>query len=363
MGEGKGERKKVGRVFCFRAGLWYNQGIYERGGGDGVIVEGSYSKLNKKISYMVVIGMILAVVVGGCGQKPVGVVNGERISEAEFMARLKKAAGEQILRTMVDRELVEQEFAASGLQVAEGETSKRLAELQGRFPTPEAFAEFLDSRGTTVEELEEELEFNMKLEMLASKDVAVSEKGIREFYEQYSDRYDKPLRVVIREIVLSSKEEAEKVAKEAKGAEADFAALATQYSLSPGTRQYGGKRPETPIGQLYPEELRWAAQDVKVGEVSEPINADEQWYVIKVEERKAAEKGTFEKVKEQVTEDYKRAQAEPVDQLVNRLRQKAVVSIVAPEFQGLNELYQAPEDIPAFGPEEESPTESENTDE
>lgn len=307
--------------------------------------------------------MAAAVMVSGCGQTPVAVVNGNRISEDEFISRLKKAGGEEILRRMIDRQLIEQEFARLGLLVPTEEATERLAELQTRFPTPEAFQQWLDSQGTTLKELQEELVFNMKLEMLATKDVKVTDEAVEAFYKQYRDRYDKPLRVTIREIRVSSKEEAQKVAKEAKGAEADFAALATQYSLSAVTRQYGGKRPETPIEQLYPRELRAAAQNLKIGEVSEPILADQEWYIIKVEERKAPEKASLEKVKEQVTEDYKRSQAEPLDQLMKRLREKAVVSIVAPELEKLNELYQAPEELPTFGPEEESPTEAEDTNE
>ncbi len=317
--------------------------------------ERSNTELTIRAKYIVALGFIIAaVVLSGCGERPVAVVNGHRITEGEFISRLKKSGGEQVLRTMIDRRLIEEEFGNSGLEVPAGEVSERLSQMQSGFPTPGAFQEFLEGRGTSVEELEKEVVFNTKLEMLASKEVTVSDEGLTKFYEDYRERYDKPLRVTIREIVLSSKQDAEDVAAELAEPDADFAAVATQYSLSPTTRQYGGKRPESPILQLYPQELRAAAQDLKVGEASGPIAADGQWYIIKVEERKAPEKASLEKVRDEVVGDYKRAQAEPLDQLVKRLREKALVSIVAPEFQELNEVYRRQEELPEFGVEEES---------
>ena len=301
--------------------------------------------------------MVATVVLSGCGEKPVAVVNGNRITEAEFIRRLKKPAGEQVLRTMIDRQLIEQEFEKLGLQVPPEEVAERLAELQAQFPTPEAVQQFLESQGMTLEEVQEELLFNAKLEMLVPKDVQVTEEGLKDFYKEYEERYQKPLRVTIREIVVSTKEEAENVLKEVEKPDADFAALATQYSLSVATRQYGGKRPETPIQQLYPQELRAAAGEVKVGGISEPIEADQQWYIIKVEERKAAEKADFEKVRPQVVREYKRGMAVPLDELLRRLREAASVSIVAPDLQELNELYQVPAELPPFGPEEQKPPE------
>lgn len=304
--------------------------------------------------------VILAVAIGGCGEKPAAVVNGQRISENEFIGKLKQTQGERLLQTMIDRQLVSQEFEKLGLSVETQEVEERIAELQGRFPTPEAFQEFLTSQGTTPQELRGELVFGAKLELLATRDVKVTEEGLKDFFSQYHQRYDKPLRVTIREIVVSSKADAEEVLKELKKPDVDFGAVAKQYSVSAATRVEGGKRPETPVSMLYPLELQGPSQNLEVGEISTPIAADQQWYIIKVEERKAAEKATLDKVKEDVTRDYKRSQAEPVDQLVARLREKAVISVVDPDLQELNELYQSKAKLPTFGPEEEAAGEGTN---
>jgi len=308
-----------------------------------------------KVKYVgLLVWVILAVAVGGCGEKPIAVVNGERINESEFISKLKKTQGKRLLQAMIDRALVNQEFEKLGLSVPAQEIEERIAELEGRFPTPEAFQEFLSSQRMTLKELRDELLFGAKLELLATRDVKVTEEGLKDFFSQYHQRYDKPLRVTIREIVVSSKADAEKVLKELKKPDVDFGAMAKQYSVSPATRAQGGKRPETPVSMLYPRELQGPSQNLEVGEISAPIAADQQWYIIKVEERKAAEKATLEKVKEDVTRDYKRSQGEPVDQLVTRLREKAVVSVVDPDLQELNELYQAEAKLPTFGPEEEA---------
>lgn len=293
-------------------------------------------------------------VIIGCGEKPVAVVNGQRITEAEFIARLKETAGPQVLNSMIARQLVEQAFADSDLEVSTEEVDRRLAESQRGFPTPEQFAQALESRGISMAELRQNIELGLKAEMLRSENVKVTEEALETFFKEYPELFDKPLRVVISEIVVSSKETAQEVAKELKRSDADFAALAIQYSLGP-TRERGGRRPETPMNYLIPQELREPAQTVKVGEVSGAIAADERWYIIKIEERKAPEPAVFEKIREQVVEHYKRSKWEPEEQLIRRLQETAVVSIVAPEFEHLNRLYQPAAELPEFGPQQPNP--------
>jgi len=310
-------------------------------------------RMNQVVLILFVFGCI-SMVISGCEEKSVAVINGGRIAEKEFVSKLKDVAGQQILQQMIDRQIIQDAFAKAGLQLSEEDMASRIQEMQSRAPSPEAFQEYLTSRGITLEALREDLELQMKVEMLATKDVQITDEQLKKFYEQHKQRYDKPLRVKLKEIVTPGKQQAQQ-AVEALGREGvSFADVAGQFSISPSTREYGGQRPVTPIGQIFPMELREAVSGAEEGKILGPIETEQGWYVLQVDERFPAEQATFESAKEQITEDFKGANAVPGNKLLEQLRQQAVVKIVAPEYSEMSKLYSGPQELPEFG-EEQSP--------
>jgi len=297
---------------------------------------------------------IMVVVLAGCGEKPVAVVNGHRITEKEFVGKLKEAAGRQILQQMIDRQIIEDAFQKAGLKLSEEDIAASIQEMQSRAPSPAAFEEYLAARGVTLEDLRNDLELQMKVELLATKDVAVTEQQLKEFYKEHKDRYDKPLRVKMSEIVTPGKQQAEQALEALKKGNVSFADVAQQFSISPATRQYGGQRPVTPIDQIFPMELRQAVYSAKEGELLGPIETQQGWYVLQIDQRLPAQTATFESAKDQVTKDFKRSKAVSIDKLLKQLRQEAVVKVVAPEYSKLADLYAGPKQLPEFG-EEQSP--------
>jgi len=298
-------------------------------------------------------GCIL-IVIAGCDEKPVAVVNGDRITEKEFVDKLKETTGEQILQQMIDRQIVEDAFQKAGLKLSEQDIAASIQEMQSRAPSPAAFQEYLAARGVTLEDLREDLQLQMKVNMLATKDVVVTEEQLKKFYEEHKDRYDKPLRMKIREIVTPGKQQAEQAMEALRQEGVSFADVAQQFSVSPATRQYGGQRPLTPIDQIFPMELREVVSGAQEGEPIGPIQTQQGWYVLQIEQRLPAETATFKSAKEQVTEELKGSRAVPLDGLLRQLRQEAVVKIVAPEFSEMSKMYAGPQELPEFG-EEQSP--------
>ncbi len=287
-------------------------------------------------------------VVVGCGERPVAVVNTHRVTETEFISRLKELSGKQVLADIIDRQIIEDAFVKAGLQISEEEVGVELQKMQDRFPTPEAFDQELARAGSTREDLQKNLEFSMKVEKLRTKDVEVTEEKLQQFYQEYRARYDKPLRVNIREIVTMSRKHAEDALAALREPGASFAAVIEQQSVAP-SRQYGGQRPLTPIDDLWPMELRNASKTAAVGDIVGPIETDQGWYIVEIEERKPAEKATFETAREQVVQEYKGARAPSPEALVMQLRQEALVKIVVPDFQELSQLYAGPQQLPEFG--------------
>jgi len=124
--------------------------------------------------------VILAVVVGiaGCGNSPVAVVNGVRITESEFNKRLVRNFGRDTLSDMIDRQLIKQMAEEEGLTVSEEDLNKEIEETKKQFPTEQDFIRWLASRNMSEEEWREALKMAMSL-MTASQPARLAGRRTR----------------------------------------------------------------------------------------------------------------------------------------------------------------------------------------
>lgn len=103
--------------------------------------------------------------------------------------RLKREALDQL----IDKELLWQEAQSRGIEIEEAQVQRRLAELKGAFPNPEAFARRLAKAGfdepAYVAYLRRELAASRMLLELGGA-VSVSESEVRRLFEETRDRFD-----------------------------------------------------------------------------------------------------------------------------------------------------------------------------
>ena len=300
------------------------------------------------------ITVVFAVALGlsGCGNSPIAVVNGVRITESEFNERLIRNAGRETLQDMINRQLVKQMAEEAKITVSDEDLNKEVEQIKAQIP-PQEFQRVLTARNTTEEEWREALKLEMIRHKLERKDVKYADKDLKEFFERFKDRYAVPTLVSISEIVVGSKEDAEEVLAELKKDKGKFADLARTYSQAPYTRANGGKRPpDMPLERVTPEPVKDAVAEMSVGEISSPIAAVGQWYIIKLDDKKAARKADWEKDKDRVKADYEGQNATPISRLIEEYVRQADVQIVDPRFQDLKEQYTpVPEKQPQFGPQ------------
>lgn len=285
----------------------------------------------------------------GCGKQPIAIVNGAKITRQEFTDRLEQAAGEQVLQDLIVRRLLEDAFAQSGLALAPEEVAAEVEKLKKQAPSEEEWQRFLTQQGLDEAKLGQEVGFRMKLMKLSQKGLNPTEQDLKKEFERYREDFDRPATVVLSEIVVSSKAEADKVRAELKSPKANFQALARQYSISAMTRERGGRRGEEPIEQVMPEALRPVVARLAPGEISSPIKVDENWYIIRVEEKKAAQKADYAKVKDMVRQHYMDTHGKSPQDILAELRKTAKVSILDPRYQRLGEAFNPPQQLPTFG--------------
>ncbi|MEA3400724.1 MAG: peptidyl-prolyl cis-trans isomerase [Armatimonadota bacterium] len=301
--------------------------------------------------------LIIAAVVatGGCGSNPVAVVGGVKITEAEFRERMVKTYGRTVLQEMINEELLRQAAQDAQITVTEEELNEEIATFkQERFPNEEAFNQWMAGVDLSQQELRDLVRMAVITRKLALRDVEVTDEKLKQFFEQNKSRYDRPATVAMSEIVVDSRDTAEQVLQQLRAGEASFEDLARRYSLDTHSRNRGGERPEVAIERIPIEPIREAARTLPVGEVSDPIDTDGQYYIIKVRDRQPAREASWPEDRERVLDDYRGFQAKPREEIIREQIKQTKVQVLDPRFTELNEDYTpVPTEVPQFGAEEQ----------
>lgn len=99
--------------------------------------------------------------------------------------------------------------------------------------------------------------------------------------------------------LAAARKQAQDLIKRAQAPKGDFAALAREHSRDATTREQGGDIGYAPLAQLTPE-MRPAVEQLKAGQVSEPVRSAAGLHILKLTDVRAASVTPFEQVKEEL---------------------------------------------------------------
>lgn len=262
----------------------------------------------------------------------------------EQMNMLRQQMQPRIVEAMVNTELIDQEVAKSGIKAEDGAVAKfleaQLAKMiKGSGMTLDQYKEMLEQRtGKKFEEViaeeaknPEQVKSYLQMQYIKknyAEDLKVTEADIKKEYEDNKDTaFSKPATVQASHILIlteakpvegefaddAAKEAATKVAQEAAHKEAkatiekvqkelkggaDFAELAKKYSGCP-SKDNGGDLGAFGKGQMVPE-FEKAAFSMKVGEVSDIVETQFGYHLIKKTGDTPASTVPFEEVKDKI---------------------------------------------------------------
>jgi peptidyl-prolyl cis-trans isomerase C len=156
----------------------------------------------------------------------------------------------------------------------------------------------------------------------------ISEADARTFYASQMGALKSGEEVRARHILVDSKDRAREVyEKLAHGS--DFGQLAKQYSKDPGSKDQGGELGFFVRGQMVPQ-FEEVAFRLKKGEISEPVESQFGWHIVRVDDRRQRAAPPFEAVKERVVASMIHKKAE---QVAADLRVKAQIEYIDPELK------------------------------
>jgi peptidyl-prolyl cis-trans isomerase C len=157
---------------------------------------------------------------------------------------------------------------------------------------------------------------------------SVSEKVALSYYNDQIKGMKPQEEVKARHILVETEEKARDILEKIRRGE-DFAKMAMQNSVDPGTKGKGGLLGFFTKGQMVPQ-FEQAAFGIDVGEVSDPVQSRFGWHLIKVEEKRERPLPKFEEVKDQILNSMilQRAQAQAAE-----LRKEAKVEYLDAEIK------------------------------
>jgi len=155
--------------------------------------------------------------------------------------------------------------------------------------------------------------------------IKVNDEEVLEYYEQNKESFTEKEQVYLFNILLETEEEAQNVLEQLK-AGGDFSEIAKEKSTGPSAAQ-GGDLGYLTKGTIVPE-IEEVVFALEVEELSEIINTDFGFHILKITEKKPETVKTFEEVKEDIIQTLlPNKQKEAFDNLLEELKSKSEIEI------------------------------------
>jgi peptidyl-prolyl cis-trans isomerase C len=248
-----------------------------------------------------------------------------------------------VLDNMIGYRLMIQEAKARKIIVADADVDAQVAQIRSQFPSEAQFQQALTAQRTTLEAVRNDARDGMSADKLVESEiagkVAVKPEAVTDFYQKNQDKFQQGPRVRASHILIGIPQNADAATKQAAKAKADallkdlkagkdFAATAQANSQDPGSAPKGGDLGYFEQGQMVPP-FEQAAFALKAGEMSEVVETQFGYHIIKVADKQDSRVVPLEEAKTQI-EDYLTQQNRhaQTELFVNALRAKAKIEIL-----------------------------------
>lgn len=239
---------------------------------------------------------------------------------------------EKILDQLVEEALLVQEAARLKVKVSQDEVNKEFEEfrktLENQFGSKEKMDTEIANLKLSMDDLRAFIERYLVLQAVYKKvteKIDVPVEDMQKYYEEHKDDFKEEESVQARHILVSKKEDAEKILAELK-AGADFVELAKKYSQDPGSKDNGGDLGKFGRHDMV-EEFGKVAFSLAPGTISDIVKTDFGYHIIRVEAKYPEKQLTFDEVKDQIKEimlEEKRSQE--FDKYLKDLQAKAKIN-------------------------------------
>jgi foldase protein PrsA len=164
----------------------------------------------------------------------VATVGDTKISSKEWFSSLKQQFGEDLLKEMINKEVVFQLAEEHNLEMNENLLNRELARLETATGIMSN-----ETREQNRKKWAENIKYQYYLESLLTKDIVISDSEVSAYYSENKEDFFFPTTFQLSHIIVEDQGVANQIIQELKNGES-FAELAKQYSIDEYTKDKGG---------------------------------------------------------------------------------------------------------------------------
>jgi foldase protein PrsA len=252
------------------------------------------------------------------------------VTEEELYESMKDKVGAQALQQLVYEKILSEKY-----EVTDKELDAKVAELKEQLG--ENFEAALAQYGYKDEEdFKKTMKLGMLQEKAAMKTIKVTDKELKEYYDNYKPE------IKARHILVADEKTALEVKQKLDAGE-KFEDVSNTYSTDEAAKTNGGDLGWFgPEAQMDPDFLT-AAFALKVDEISAPVKSQFGYHIIQVTEQK--EKKSYDEMKNELEKELKSKQltAEKIDEVMQKELKEANVKISDKDLENALDPQTAPQ--------------------
>lgn len=239
---------------------------------------------------------------------------------------------EKALENLVNLELRYQDGLARGFKPDKKQVKAEVKKIRDGFKSQKEYQKTLERSGLTEASITARFE-KWLVALEATRKVVIepskmNEEALKDYYQNNISKFKKPENIRLRIISSKTLSKAEEARSRIKAGD-DFGDIAAAMSAD-AYRVKGGDLGYIHRGRIVPE-LEEAAFKLKVGEVSDIIPAEGEWYILKVEDKQLEHQMLFDEVKEKLKKDLEKEKyKELLEAWLTSLRVKAKIELFPP---------------------------------
>ena len=252
------------------------------------------------IALILVVVVALAAIAGSAfssNSETVASVDGNKITSDELYDIMAAQYGSSIVDTLITNKVIELEAEKQGVEISDEAIEEELNEFIESYGGEDSFNSALEYSGITLEDFKYDIEIYLMTVELMSPDIEITEEEMETYFEENSADFAQAEEVRASHILVEDEATAQEVLDKINAGE-DFAELAAEYSTD-STAENGGDLGFFGKGKMV-EAFETAAWALEVGQVSDIVQTDFGYHIIKVTDKQEAAEAVYEDCKEEI---------------------------------------------------------------